>query len=140
MGVTNKTTNKPLNEQPTNNQQVTTTNNDNNGTSNNTNVLVADKPATPPYDSIKDLYNNKFPMLPACKSLSDGRKSKIRSIWRTELKTIEDWASYFDYVRLNCTWVARPKNKGAQNAIDWFLKIKNLTATREGSYDDRNTN
>ena len=104
---------------------------------NTTNVVVADKPTTPPYESIRDLYNSTFPMLPACKSLNDDRKSKIRGIWRTELKTINDWSDYFHYVKANCTWVLSPKRKGAQNSIDWFIKSRNLTSTREGSYDDR---
>jgi hypothetical protein len=104
----------------------------------NTIVLVDESPSTPPYESIASLYNEVFPMLPACKSLNDERKKRIRSIWRTELQTIEDWANYFNYVKSNCTWVMKPKLGGAQNAIDWFLKSRNLTATKEGSYDDRN--
>lgn len=104
---------------------------------NNTNVLVDGKPSTPPYQEIQNLYNSTFPMLPVCKTLPDSRKTKIRGIWRTELKTIEDWANYFNYVKTNCTWVLSPKQKGAQNSIDWFLRSKNLTSTREGAYDDK---
>lgn len=98
---------------------------------------VDGKPSTPPYEIIKDLYNSSFPELPECKSLNDKRKSSIRSIWRADLKTVEDWQKYFSYVRANCTWVLKPKKGSAQNSIDWFLRSKNITATREGSYDDR---
>lgn len=104
---------------------------------NNTNVLVDGKPSTPPYEEIKDLYNSILPMLPACKSLTDARKTKIRGIWRTELKATDDWKKYFEYVKTNCTWVLAPKDRGAQNSLDWFLRTKNLTATKEGAYDDK---
>lgn len=106
----------------------------------NTNVLVDGKPTTPPYESIRDLYNQIFPMLPQCKSLDDSRKSKIRGLWRTELKTIEDWSGYFNYVKTNCTWVLSPKPRGGQNSIDWFLVAKNFRNAKEGSYDDRTAN
>lgn len=104
----------------------------------NPNGHVVDKPTTPPYEKIKDLYNSIFTELPACKSLNDKRKSSIRSIWRSELKTVEDWTRYFQYVKANCSWVLKPKQGASQNSLDWFLRPKNLTAVREGSYDDRN--
>ena len=96
-----------------------------------------DKSIPPTFNEVKDLYNEVFPMLPQCKEMTDSRITKIRGMIRTQLKTIEDWSLYFNYVKTNCTWVLAPKPKGGQNNLDWFLRQKNYISTKEGSYDDR---
>jgi hypothetical protein len=97
-----------------------------------------DKPNSPPYEEIKDLYNESFEMLPQCQTLDDSRKASIRKIWRTRLTTVDDWKTYFEYVKNNCKWVMRPKDNGKKNNITWFLRETNLTAVSNGEYDDAN--
>jgi len=89
-----------------------------------------------PFEEVKKLYNETFPMLAQCKELSNSRKGKIRTI-HSRLKTIEQWNGYFNYVKENCTWVLSPKLNGSLNGIDWFIAENNFIKTKEGQYDDR---
>lgn len=107
---------------------------DNSSESNDSNV---GKPTPPSFEEIKNLYNSIFTELPKCKEVNNERQSKMRAMIRSQLKTIEDWKMYFEYVKTNCTWVLQPKPKGGQNNIDWFLKQRNYLGAKEGTYDDK---
>lgn len=125
--TTSESANKPLNGQQSNNHNQQC----NNGTKRN---IGANAPSIP-YEEIKDLYNEYFPMLPSCKTLDEKRKSSIRYIWKQQLPSLEHWQRYFSYVRNNCDWVMQPKPNGKKNNITWFIRETNLTAVRNGEYD-----
>ena len=91
-------------------------------------------PKPTPFEEIKNLYNETFPMLAQCKELSNARKGKIRTI-HSKLKEIDGWSNYFQYVKSNCRWVLSPKNNGSMNGIDWFIAENNYIKTKEGQYD-----
>lgn len=143
MEVTNKTTSKPLNEQPTDNHQITTTNNVNNVTMKtkdiDTNVSCENDTRLSPRNVV-DLYNSKFEGLypRQMRELTPNRQTVIRARIKNDFKTIEEWAEFFDLLKKSDFLMGRvePYNgrKVFQLSLDWICKPENLANILEGKY------
>lgn len=87
------------------------------------------------YQSIADLYNETFPELPSCKTLSPARKKSIKARTLNEFKNIPTaWNRYFDYIRNSCEWML----SGNYNInFDYLIRQKNVIQIMEGAKNDR---
>jgi len=93
-----------------------------------------------PYEEIRAAYNEICTPagLPACRFLTDRRRSAIRSCWRQEPGRTDDpswWQTYWHHVTRSDFLCGRvPGGRQWRANFDWLVKISNFVRVREGAY------
>jgi len=132
--LTNKTTSRSHNEQPTNNHQVTTTNNDNNIT------IIKDTSAELtkcPHQDIVNLYHELLPSLAKVKQWTTKRQGYLRTVWKGDDKrqSMDYWNRYFDYVSKSDFLMGRSSDFKVD--LEWLVKPSNFIKIIEGKYENK---
>jgi uncharacterized phage protein (TIGR02220 family) len=97
----------------------------------------AERPATRPdvpYEKIIELYNDKCPMLPSCRTISEARKKAIRARMASG-HTVEDFALLFDKTAQS-SFLKGANNRNWRATFDWLVKDSNMAKVLDGNYDD----
>lgn len=132
--VTNKTTSKPHNEQPTDNQQLTTTNNDNNITSKE---ITSAKQTNCPHEGIVNLYHEVLPELSNVKQWTPKRQGYLRTVWNgnKSRQDLDYWRRFFNYVKQSDFLMGRSSDFKAN--LEWLVKPSNFIKIIEKNYENK---
>ena len=91
-----------------------------------------------PYQKIIDLYHEKLPTLPKVEKLTATRKSQIRQRWLQDLKELEHWGNFFEYVGQSrfLMGLVPPSNghKVFRANLQWLTKEENFVKISEDNY------
>lgn len=95
-----------------------------------------------PHEKIRSLYNDHCTNLPRCKSMTDGRRSALRTRWK-EHPALDWWLRYFKYVHERCPFLngenqqdrIRQGRKPFTADFDWLLRPANMTKVIEQKYE-----
>lgn len=91
-----------------------------------------------PFQQIIDLYHAKLPELPRCEKLTEKRKGQIRQRWQDDLKKLDNWGIFFDFVRQSKFLMGLvPGSNGRppfRADIEWLTNATNFTAIAEDKY------
>lgn len=97
-------------------------------------VNAGDKRPAPPYDDIKNLYNNICRSLPRCTALSNSRKRAI-SARLSSGYTAEDFERVFTKAEAS-TFLRGGNNRNWTATFDWLIKDANFAKVLDGNYDN----
>ena len=91
-----------------------------------------------PYKKIVETYHKMLPTLPKVEKLTATRKGQIKQRWRQDLKDLNQWENYFDYVSQSKFLMGLvPSNNGRKPFIatlEWLTKESNFTKVSEENY------
>ncbi|WP_445446986.1 DNA replication protein [Citrobacter freundii] len=103
-------------------------------------------------EQVVEIYHRVLPEAQGIRSLTDKRRTLIRSFWKKASKvtreldghgfTLNDWESYLSYIATNCRWMLenRPDQRTGRTwrrkALEYFLSVDVYVKTREGACDD----
>jgi hypothetical protein len=91
-----------------------------------------------PIQKIIQLYHTKLPELPKVEKMTDAREGYIRQRWREDLKSLDEWGNYFDFIRLSDFLMGRaPGRDGKQPFIadlEWITRPGNYAKIAEEKY------
>jgi len=93
-----------------------------------------------PYEKIWQLFHKYcVPPLPEVICLSATRKTHIRTAWKNELQTIEDWEMFFKKIAASDFLLGKISTNGNyfKCNFDWIIKKSNLIKILESNYDNR---
>ena len=100
---------------------------------------LADKSATEmcPQKLIRDLYNEKLPFLPVCKSTNKTVDGMVRTRWKedTERQDLVWWENYFKAVGESNFLTG--KVNGFQATFEWLVRPTNMSKIINGNYKNR---
>ena len=57
------------------------------------------------YQAALDVYHQTLPEMPKVLELTEGRRTKLRQLWRKYDFNPERWAAYLRYISKNCRWM-----------------------------------
>lgn len=91
-----------------------------------------------PYQKIVDLYHKTLPTLPRVEKLTPNRKSYIRNLWQQDLKELDNWFNFFDYVSQSPFLMGKsPPGNGHRPFmanLEWITKPANFVKITEENY------
>jgi len=100
---------------------------------------LSDKSAIPmcPQKLIRDLYNEKLPFLPVCKSTNKTVDGMVRTRWKedTERQDLVWWENYFKAVGESNFLTG--KVNGFQATFEWLVRPTNMSKIINGNYKNR---
>lgn len=95
-------------------------------------------PVRVPFSEIVNLYHEKLPELSRVQKLTNTRKGNIRQRWLQDLKTLDAWANYFDYIRDSDFLMGRVAGRDGKPPfradLEWLTKDGNFTKVAEDKY------
>ena len=99
-------------------------------------VEVPEKQNHCQYEKIKSEYNRILSERPRVEILSDGRKTKLRSIWNMnkDFQTIKFWTEFFEYVKQSDFLMGRSNSDYKGCDFDFLLQKSKFIKTYEGGY------
>ena len=94
-----------------------------------------------PVKKIIDLYHRTCSQNPRAVKVTPARAQIIKSRWRNELTSLEDWERYFTAVSQSAFLTGRVPANGSRSKpfiadIDFLTKQGNVVKVMEGKYDD----
>ena len=110
--------------------------NNNHGDATGVNAQDSDKQKTCQYEKIKSEYNRILVERPQVEILSDGRKTKLRSIWNMnkDFQTVQFWTDFFEYVKQSDFLMGRSNSDYKGCDFDFLLQKSKFIKTYEGGY------
>ncbi|MGE5328092.1 MAG: hypothetical protein ACM3KR_01095 [Deltaproteobacteria bacterium] len=97
-----------------------------------------EKPSSPPYQKIIDLYNNTCQSLPQVKILTDSRKDKIKARWE-QLNNIDLFEQAFTLAE-SSDFIKGKNDRGWKANFDWLMENdKNIVKVLEGNFNNQRT-
>jgi 5-methylcytosine-specific restriction endonuclease McrA len=91
-----------------------------------------------PYQEIVDAYHAKLPGSPRVEKITERRRGLMRQRWREDLRSIEHWHEYFEYVSLSgfLTGKSTPKDGRPPFIADfeWLILPTNYVKVLEKKY------
>lgn len=91
-----------------------------------------------PFAAIVDLYHEKLPELPSVEKLTTKRKGYIRQRWIEDLKDLEHWGNYFDYVKQSDFLMGRTPGQDGRKpfraSLEWLTNPSNYVKVAEENY------
>lgn len=91
-----------------------------------------------PYQKILNLYHELLPTLPKVEKLTATRKAQIRQRWLQDLKELDHWENFFDYVKQSKFLMGMtPPNNGHKPFkanLEWLTKESNFVKISEDNY------
>lgn len=91
-----------------------------------------------PFNKIIELYHEVLPELPSVEKLTEQRKGFIRQRWQEDLKELEHWRNYFDFVRRSDFLMGRsPPREGKKPFradLEWLTRPGNYAKIAEEKY------
>jgi len=91
-----------------------------------------------PYQAIVDLYHKELPTLPKVEKLTATRKSYIRQRWIQDLKSLDNWENYFQYVNQSKFLVGLSGGNNGKKPfmanLEWLVKESNFVKVKEENY------
>lgn len=91
-----------------------------------------------PYQKIVDLYHETLPTLPKVEKLTAVRKSQIRQRWLQDLKELDHWENFFEYVKQSKFLMGLvPQSNGRKvfrANLQWLTKEENYVKISEENY------
>ena len=91
-----------------------------------------------PFKQIVDLYHELLPELPKCMVLSESRKGQIRQRHVNDIKTLENWESFFLAIKRSDFLMGRKPGSGDKPPfiadLEWITKMSNFIKIAEGKY------
>tara|TARA_R110000803_G_C11951989_1_gene317783 strand:- start:516 stop:1280 length:765 start_codon:yes stop_codon:yes gene_type:complete len=105
-----------------------------------TKTLMSSPPKSDPVriSKIIELYHEKLPSLPSVRKVTKARESVIKQRCREDLKTIEQWGNFFDYVSQSDFLMGRVQPLQGRTvfvaSLEWICKASNYTKILEENY------
>lgn len=91
-----------------------------------------------PYKKIITLYHQCLPELPAVMKLTAKRKAQIKQRFKEDLKNLEQWENYFDFVGQSDFLMGRVEPVAGRTSfradIEWLTNASNFTKISEDKY------
>lgn len=94
-----------------------------------------------PYPQIMAAYHRICHMLPPVVKLSDKRKAHLRQRWQNDLRTLEEWETYFADTAASKFLTGQkpptpPRTKPFRANLDFLLREQTVIDMQEGKYHD----
>jgi hypothetical protein len=91
-----------------------------------------------PFKKIIDLYHETLPELPRVEELTDQRKGYIRQRWQQDLKEVDHWVNYFQYVKKSDFLMGRVEARNGKPpfraTLEWLTRPGNYAKVAEEKY------
>jgi len=123
-------------------KEVHSSTSDNSTLSTSCELPIGDTPAAAvPIKKIINLYHETCSQNPRVIKVTPARAQIIKSRWRNELTSLEDWERYFTAVSQSAFLTGRVPANGSRSKpfiadIDFLTKQGNVVKVMEGKYDD----
>lgn len=125
-----------MNMKETSNEHVMNINKNDNNSKNDKENSIKDTDNVIPYDDILQAYNEICCSLPKIKSLSNGRKDKLKTRWK-ELKALDKFEEIFERVE-SSDFMKGNNNRKWKCSFDWLMNNdNNYLKVLEGKYDNK---
>jgi len=91
--------------------------------------------------TIVKLYHEHLPMCPAVRKLTKTREAQIKARLKTDLKTMDAWTGFFEYVAASNFLTGRANSNNGRKPfvadLEWLTKESNFVKVIEGKYEDQ---
>jgi hypothetical protein len=91
-----------------------------------------------PIQAIVAMYHAKLPACRRCEKITKARAGYIRQRWREDLKTLEQWGNYLDYVAQSPFLMGKTQGRNDQPPfvadIEFLTKQASFVKIAEGKY------
>lgn len=91
-----------------------------------------------PTKEIVNLYHEILPMLPRVEKLTKTRIGYIKARWREDLKSLDQWQNFFDFVSRSAFLTGRTEGYGDRPPfradIEWLCRPSNFAKIAEDKY------
>ena len=91
-----------------------------------------------PVQEIVDLYHELLPELPKVAKITDARKGYIQQRWREDLKELDHWRNFFNFVRRSDFLMGRTESTNGRKPfradLEWLTRPSNFAKVAEDKY------